>query len=407
MYATYRREYENFTHLPSETIDALFQRFTVVVNNMRANVDLLPYDDHDRAVKLLHSLDRTVWGRKFEAIVESEKYDTLTVNELFSKLKSAEVDRGMTAKIEGPTDSHSLTLISGSKGKANTNPSTRMFSLSSLMSMPDEEFDVLGKDELALLTRRFERLHENRVNTRRNTRKCFQCGKPGHFVADCPEKVENKDGYKHKSRTVGKYRSRRDHKSKHRNKHKDERRSRKKESRGKARAKVGASDIDSSSAYSTSSSSSSEDEGDRRKSRKSSKNLSGLSCFARDGFGTMALSSDSKKSTQSDSDSDSDDEVRDELPFLRQENERLGLLLDNRDDMLREAKKMRKELKASLQDARTRVAKLETQNLDAKLEIDSLKLHLLFLMMLNVLIVLFSLLILPCLRKSMPPSVRN
>jgi hypothetical protein len=87
----------------------------------------------------------------------------------------------------------------------------------------------------------------------------------------------------------------------------------------------------------------------------------------------MALSSGSKKSTQSDSDSDSDDEVRDELPFLRQENERLGLLLDNRDDMLREAKKMRKELRASLEDARTRVAELETQNLDAKLEIDSLK----------------------------------
>jgi hypothetical protein len=46
-------------------------------------------------------LDRTVWGGKFEAIVESEKYDNLTVNELFSKLKSAEVDRGMTTKIEG------------------------------------------------------------------------------------------------------------------------------------------------------------------------------------------------------------------------------------------------------------------------------------------------------------------
>jgi hypothetical protein len=87
----------------------------------------------------------------------------------------------------------------------------------------------------------------------------------------------------------------------------------------------------------------------------------------------MALSSGSKKSAQSDSESDSDDKVRDELPFLRQENERLGLLLDNHDDMLREAKKMRKELRASLEDARTRVAELETQNLDAKLEIDSLK----------------------------------
>jgi hypothetical protein len=143
MYATYRREYENFTHLPCESIDALFQRFTVVVNNLRANVDGLPYDDHDRAIKLLHSLDRTIWGGKFEAIVESEKYDTLTMNELFSKLKSVEVDRGMTTKLEGPTDSHSLALIGGSKGKANTNPSTKMFSLSSLMSMPDEEFDVL------------------------------------------------------------------------------------------------------------------------------------------------------------------------------------------------------------------------------------------------------------------------
>jgi hypothetical protein len=168
-------------------------------------------------------LDRTVWGGKFEAIVESEKYDTLTVNELFSKLKSAEVDRGMIAKIEGPTDSHSLSLIGGSKGKANANPSTRIFSLSSLMSMPDEEFDVLGEDKLALSMRRFERLHENRVNMRRNTRTCFQCGKPRHFIADCPEKVENKENYKHKSKMDGKYRSRRDHKSKHKSKCKDER----------------------------------------------------------------------------------------------------------------------------------------------------------------------------------------
>jgi hypothetical protein len=47
---------------------------------------------------------------------------------------------------------------------------------------------------------------------------------------------------------------------------------------------VGVSDVDSSSGYSTSSSSSSEDQGDRRKGRKSFKNLSELSCFARDGL---------------------------------------------------------------------------------------------------------------------------
>jgi hypothetical protein len=132
---------------------------------------------------------------------------------------------------------------------------------------------------------------------------------------------------------------------------------------------VGASDVDSSSVYFTLSSSSSEDEGDRRKGRKSSKNLSGLSCFAKDSFCTMVLSSGSKKSTQSDLDSDSGDEVRDELPLLRQENERLGLLLDSCDDMLREAKKMRKELKASLEDARTGVVEIETLNLMLSLKL--------------------------------------
>jgi hypothetical protein len=42
LFATYRREYKNFTHLSSESIDAMFQRFTGIVNNMRANVAVLP-----------------------------------------------------------------------------------------------------------------------------------------------------------------------------------------------------------------------------------------------------------------------------------------------------------------------------------------------------------------------------
>jgi hypothetical protein len=53
-----------------------------------------------------------VWSGKVEAILETEKYETLTVDELFSKLKSSEVDRGVRAKIENPTDPHSLALVS-------------------------------------------------------------------------------------------------------------------------------------------------------------------------------------------------------------------------------------------------------------------------------------------------------
>jgi hypothetical protein len=228
----------------------------------------------------------------------------------------------MIAKLEGPTDSHSLTLVGGSKGKANTNPSTRMFSLSSLMSMPDEEFDVLGEDELALLTRMFERLHENRVNMRRNTRTCFKCGKAGHYFAECP-KVNNHDKHKFKGK------------------------------RKKSKKKI-LSDIESDS-EDTSSSSSDEDEEDGKKKKKKKKNLgkylnglcvTGLSL--KDDFCGMARRSSSKRSQKDASDLDSEDEVCDELSSLCKENEELVDLLDNRDHMLREAKKLRKELRSLL-----------------------------------------------------------
>ena len=84
LFASYQREYKNFMHLPSESVDVMFHQFTSIVNNMKANVTELPYDDHDRALKLLHTLDHTVWGAKVEAIEESSAYETLTVDELFS-----------------------------------------------------------------------------------------------------------------------------------------------------------------------------------------------------------------------------------------------------------------------------------------------------------------------------------
>jgi hypothetical protein len=118
-------------------------------------------------------------------------------NELFSKLKLAEVDPGVAARIESLTDPHSPALIGGSGTKSNANLSSRMYSLSSLMSLPNEDFDMVGDDELILFTRRFERMNKNRLNTRRNSQTCFQCGKPGHFFADCLEKMENKDNCKH------------------------------------------------------------------------------------------------------------------------------------------------------------------------------------------------------------------
>jgi hypothetical protein len=366
LYATYQREYVNFTHLPGESIDAMFQQFTVIVNNMRANVVVLPYDNHDRAITLLHSLDRTVWGEKVEEILESEKYETLTMDVLFSKLKSSEVDRGVRAKIENPTDPHSLVPLSSSR--TNANMSLKHFYLSCLVSMPDEEFDVLGEEDLAFLSRRFERKYTNQKNARRSLGMCYRCGKHKHFIAECLEAMEVKPEHKHRPRTDHKHRSRDDYKVKN----KSEWRMRKSGVHNKKeRAMVaGASDIDSNSCY-TSSSSSDEDE-NRHKGKRSSKNINGL-CFTAQCFCGMAHSSASKKSNKDDSGSDSEEEVNNDPSFLIEDNARLNDLLDNRDDVLRKTNKEKREYRSLLGEANEKVVELESLLVDARAQIDSLK----------------------------------
>jgi hypothetical protein len=214
-----------------------------MVKNMRANVAMLPYDDHDRVVQLLHSLDCTVWSGKVKVILELQKYETLMVDELFSKLKSSEVDRGVRAKIENPTDPHTLALVSGSR--TNANMSSKQFSLSFLVSMPDEEFNVLGEEDLALLSRQFEHMYTNRMNAQRISGMFYRCGKHGHFIAECSEVMEVKPEHKYRWRTDHKHRSRDDYKGKN----KSERRPRKSGGhKKKEQAMVdGASDIDSRS----------------------------------------------------------------------------------------------------------------------------------------------------------------
>jgi hypothetical protein len=263
---------ENFTHIPGESIDAMLQQFIVIVNNMRANVVALPYDDHDRAIKLLHSRDRTMW---------SEKVKTLTVDELFSKVKLSEVDRGVRARIENRTNPHSLALVSGSR--TNANPSSRMYSLSSLVSFPDDGFDMLGEDDLALLLRRFERMYENQMSSRRNSRTCFMCAKTGHFFA---EYAKLNDDTKHKS------------------KKKDHGHGRKIWSREKMKK---LSDVESDCKDTSSSSSDEEEEGDKKKKNNLNKYLNGLCVMvliSKDDFCGMARSSSSNRSQKDASDSD-------------------------------------------------------------------------------------------------------
>jgi hypothetical protein len=142
--------YENFSQLDGESIDSLFSRFQSIVSKIRANKPQLPYDDHERALKLLYTLDWKVWDVKVSVIIESANYDTLTMDELFSKLKSTEIYYQTQAKIKNPS-TPTMASVSSNGSSSSANPSQISFALSSLVSVTEEQMEVLGDDELALV----------------------------------------------------------------------------------------------------------------------------------------------------------------------------------------------------------------------------------------------------------------
>ncbi|GJN13656.1 hypothetical protein PR202_gb00386 [Eleusine coracana subsp. coracana] len=311
---SYNRQYQTFAQKPGESLDDTFHRFEAIVCNLRACGNLV-YNDNDRAKQLLYSLDENVWGVKIAALEETDEFNTLNYEQLYSKLKSHELSRKSRPNLAIPASSMAL-LSSSQKGDHSfasygTNPS-------------------LDKSSLEFA---FSSLKERRGG---GSRTCFECGDPGHFIAHCPKK-KKKVGY-HDNNTE-------DFKQKKNHFYKKGKNS-KKFTKAIACACVAVlSDVDLISSEGLTSS---EEEVEKPRGKR------------KDDFTGLCFMAKNDHDTNSGSDSDTS-EVPPTLDELSSELDHLRDVLLLQDDKLRSAVRESRELKSKLESADFEIALLRSK----------------------------------------------
>lgn len=178
----YKREYNKYEMRPGESIDDVFTRFNKVINQMRA-VDI-EYSQSENATHLLATINTKEWKIKATAIEENVDISTLTLELLYSKLKTHEIKRGSLPKKDN------MALVADPlKGTPDgSSESSSCFSLACLSAVQGEEFESLPEADLALLVKKVTQAYNNVRNKKRGGPvTCYECGELYHIRANCPK----------------------------------------------------------------------------------------------------------------------------------------------------------------------------------------------------------------------------
>ena len=191
-------KYELFKMIEDESIDEMISRFTVIINDLKSLGK--EFTNQENVRKVLRSLPK-VWRPKVTAIQEAKDLSVLRMDELLGSLKVHEQE--IMEEIQ-PKKGKMIALKASHKATRNTSQSSKAAAFKSTEEQSEEGEESEGaetenEDELALISRRIQRMLRNRNGkkfpprrefqkgeTSKTQSTCFECNKPGHFKADCP-----------------------------------------------------------------------------------------------------------------------------------------------------------------------------------------------------------------------------
>jgi len=171
-----RSQYENFCMQENETIDDMVTRFTKITNGLSSLGDAI--DNDQRVRKIIRALPPS-WEVKATTLKELNDKEEMELIGLIGNLKTHEMERKAREEM------------------APSKKKTIAFKCQSTHSDEDDEEE--DDEELSLLVKNVRRMYNKakfqgrrRWQGGKEERKiiCFNCQRPGHIVAECPDKVK-------------------------------------------------------------------------------------------------------------------------------------------------------------------------------------------------------------------------
>jgi len=190
-------QYELFKMKEDEDIETMYSRFQTLVSGLEFLKKSYATPNHVK--KIMSSLPAR-FRSKVTAIQEAKDLDMLILENLISYLKSHEIE------LEGEEPNNlSKSVALTSKEKTSKSIQTAK---SEEKGSYDESNDKANFKEMDYLTKRFQFLTKKRIfpskssdlktssfkDKRDNRKVCFNYGKIGHFIVDCPEAYNGKSG---------------------------------------------------------------------------------------------------------------------------------------------------------------------------------------------------------------------